>query len=115
MQPVDAHGMPVFLFQMSHRRILWTLYAINFLTAAGGFIALFNFGLIFISASAAAVVAALALSTLPNARVHPAVEAPVRALRIARGLVPLILLGAGTSYMIGTYDTIWPLYMTFRG
>jgi len=244
MQPVDAHGMPVFLFQMSHRRILWTLYAINFLNAvglwfflpllpiflgrkgsspaligivfaagllanavirypagwladrygtrpvmlgamlataalflayllpmppaafivvrvlqgcasgaflpaanglladvteprergrafgmmqsvflagmligpaAGGFIALFNFGLIFISASAAAVVAALALSTLPNARVHPAVEAPVRALRIARGLVPLILLGAGTSYMIGTYDTIWPLYMTFRG
>jgi MFS family permease len=29
--------------------------------------------------------------------------------------VPLIVLGAGTSYMIGSFDTIWPLYMTYRG
>ena len=32
-----------------------------------------------------------------------------------RKLVPLILLGAGTSYMIGSFDTIWPLYLTYRG
>src|SRR5262249_44019916 len=30
-------------------------------------------------------------------------------------LLPLILLGAGTSYMIGAFDTIWSLYMTYRG
>jgi MFS family permease len=29
--------------------------------------------------------------------------------------LPLIILGAGTSYMIGTFDTIWSLYMTYRG
>jgi MFS family permease len=34
---------------------------------------------------------------------------------MVRKLVPLILLGAGTSYMIGSFDTIWPLYMTYRG
>jgi DHA1 family tetracycline resistance protein-like MFS transporter len=83
--------------------------------AAGGFLAIFNFYLVFIGASAAAVVAALAVLKLPNARVRPDLEAPVGALRTARSLLPLILLGAGTAYMIGTYDTIWPLYMTYRG
>jgi MFS family permease len=34
---------------------------------------------------------------------------------IARRLVPFLLLGAGTSYMIGTLDTIWSLYLTSRG
>jgi MFS family permease len=42
-------------------------------------------------------------------------EAPVRALRLVKQLMPFIVLGAGTHYMIGTYDTIWPLYMTYRG
>jgi DHA1 family tetracycline resistance protein-like MFS transporter len=83
--------------------------------AAGGFLAIFNFYLVFIGASVAAVVAALAVLRLPNARVRPDLEAPVGALRTARSLLPLILLGAGTAYMIGTYDTIWPLYMTYRG
>jgi MFS family permease len=36
-------------------------------------------------------------------------------MRIVKALMPLILLGAGTSYMIGTFDTIWSLYMTYRG
>jgi MFS family permease len=39
----------------------------------------------------------------------------VGALTIARVLLPLIVLGAGTAYMIGTFDTIWSLYMTYRG
>lgn len=83
--------------------------------AAGGFIALFNLNVTFAAAGAAAIVAGIALRTLPNARVQPAIEVPARPLHIARRLLPLILLGAGTSYMIGTYDTIWPLYMTYRG
>ena len=83
--------------------------------AIGGFIALFNLGVVFAVAAAASLVAMAALVTLQNVRVEPALEAPARALRIARTLLPLILLGAGTSYMIGTFDTIWPLYMTYRG
>jgi MFS family permease len=83
--------------------------------AAGGFIALFNLNVTFAAASAAAIVAAIALRTLPNAHVQPVLEVADRPLHIARRLLPLILLGAGTSYMIGTYDTIWPLYMTYRG
>src|SRR5262249_24352190 len=38
-----------------------------------------------------------------------------RAMHIARTLLPLILLGAGTSYTIGAFDTIWSVYLTFRG
>ena len=83
--------------------------------AIGGFIALFDLSVVFAAAAAFSVVAVVALATLPNARVEPALEAPARALHIARSLVPLILLGAGTSYMIGTFDTIWPLYLTARG
>jgi DHA1 family tetracycline resistance protein-like MFS transporter len=83
--------------------------------AIGGFIALFNLGVVFLVAAALCVVAMGALLTLQNVRVEPSIEAPARALHIARTLLPLILLGAGTSYMIGTFDTIWPLYMTYRG
>src|SRR5579859_7254804 len=54
---------------------------------------------------------------LPGAHAETPVELPLpqRAMAITRTLLPLLLLGAGTSYMIGTFDTIWPLYMTFRG
>jgi DHA1 family tetracycline resistance protein-like MFS transporter len=83
--------------------------------AIGGFIALFNLGVVFVVAAALSVFAMVAVVTLRNVRVDPALEAPARALHIARRLLPLILLGAGTSYMIGTFDTIWPLYMTYRG
>jgi MFS family permease len=83
--------------------------------AVGGFIALFNLNVVFVVAAAAAILAAVALWTLPNVRVHASVEVPTRAFHIARILLPLILLGAGTSYMIGTYDTVWSLYMTYRG
>jgi MFS family permease len=83
--------------------------------AIGGFIALFNLGIVFTVAAVFSVVAMAALALLPNAHLRPAGETPARALHIARSLLPLILLGAGTSYMIGTFDTIWPLYMTYRG
>ena len=83
--------------------------------AVGGFIALFNLSAVFTVAAVVSLLALAALATLRNVRVEPAREAPVRALHIARSLVPLILLGAGASYVIGTFDTIWPLYMTYRG
>jgi MFS family permease len=83
--------------------------------AIGGFIALFNLGAVFVVSACVCAVATIALAFLPNVRAEAILKAPVGALRIARSLVPLILLGAGTSYMIGSFDTIWPLYMTFRG
>lgn len=83
--------------------------------AIGGFVALADIRVSFTIAAALQAVAVLALVTLPNVRVHAAVEIPTRALHIARRLLPLLLLGAGTSYMIGAFDTIWSLYLTSRG
>ena len=83
--------------------------------AIGGFIALFNLNAVFVVAALVCVVATVAMAALPNARVETRLEAPIGALRIARSLLPLIVLGAGTAYMIGTFDTIWSLYMTYRG
>ena len=83
--------------------------------ALGGFIALFNLNAVFVMSAATCTLAAVALATVPNTRLGHPVELPVRAMRIARSLLPLLLLGAGTSYMIGSFDTIWPLYLTLRG
>ena len=83
--------------------------------AIGGFIALVNIGVVFTMAAALAAITIFALATLPNVRAQATVEVPARAMHIARTLLPLILLGAGTSYMIGAFDTIWSLYLTFRG
>jgi MFS family permease len=83
--------------------------------AVGGFIALFNMGVVFGVAALLSAMTIFALVTLPNVRANAAVEIPARAMHIARILVPLILLGAGTSYMIGAFDTIWSLYLTYRG
>jgi MFS family permease len=84
--------------------------------AIGGFVALFNLNAVFAISAVACGLATLALATLPSVRVDAHVETtPVRAVVIARKLMPLLLLGAGTSYMIGTFDTIWPLYITSRG
>jgi MFS family permease len=81
----------------------------------GGFIALLNIGVVFTIAAVLSVVTVLALATLPNVRAQTTVEIPAHATHIARLLLPLILLGAGTSYMIGAFDTIWSLYLTSRG
>ncbi len=83
--------------------------------AIGGLIALFNLGVVFVVAAIVCGLAAIAMLVLPNVRLTPASDAPIGALRIVRSLLPLILLGVGTSYMIGTFDTIWSLYMTYRG
>ena len=81
----------------------------------GGFIALFDLSAVFVVSACVCGAAILALALLPNVRAEPSLDAPVGALRIARRLAPLIALAAGTSYMIGTFDTIWPLYLTYRG
>ncbi|HEY0831086.1 MAG TPA: MFS transporter [Candidatus Dormibacteraeota bacterium] len=83
--------------------------------AVGGFIALFNLGVVFGVAAGLSGLAVVALATLPNMRAQATVEIPAGALHIARILLPLILLGAGTSYMIGAFDTVWSLYLTYRG
>jgi MFS family permease len=83
--------------------------------AIGGFIALFNLSAVFVVSACVCVLALIALAFLPNVRAEASLELPFGALRMVRKLVPLILLGAGTSYMIGSFDTIWPLYLTHRG
>jgi MFS family permease len=83
--------------------------------AIGGLIALFNLSVVFVVAAVVSGLAAVAILTIRNVRIEPPTEAPVGALSMARALLPLIVLGAGTSYMIGTFDTIWSLYMTYRG
>jgi DHA1 family tetracycline resistance protein-like MFS transporter len=83
--------------------------------AIGGFVALFNLNAVFAISAVASGLATVALATLPNVRAKSSIEAPIRAMKIARRLLPLLILGAGTSYMIGTFDTIWPLYITYRG
>ena len=83
--------------------------------AIGGFIALFNLSAVFVVSACVCGVAILALALLPNVRAEPLLDAPAGALRIVRKLAPLLVLGAGTAYMIGSFDTIWALYMTYRG
>jgi DHA1 family tetracycline resistance protein-like MFS transporter len=83
--------------------------------AVGGFIALINIGFAFAVAAALSALTVIAIATLPNVRAASSEEVPARALHIARALLPLLLLGAGTAYMIGAFDTIWSLYLTYRG
>lgn len=71
--------------------------------------------MVFVIATLVSALSVPAVLTLRNVRIEPADEAPVSTWHIARALLPLILLGVGTSYMIGTFDTIWSLYMTYRG
>ena len=83
--------------------------------AIGGLIALVDIRVSFTIAAALSALTVLALMTLPDMRAPAAVEIPSRVLHVARKLLPLILLGAGTSYMIGAFDTVWALYLTSRG
>ena len=81
----------------------------------GGFIALFNLGIVFGVSAVLALLAMVALATLPNVHARTSSGVPSHPLRIVRVLLPLIVMSAGTAYMIGTFDTIWPLYITYRG
>lgn len=83
--------------------------------AAGGFVALFDLNLIMVISAVICAVAALALASLPGAQTRQAAEAPLPTGEVVRKLAPLLVLGAGVSYMIGSFDTMWSLYMTFRG
>ncbi len=83
--------------------------------AIGGFLALFDLRDVFGVSAVLCAVAAGALSLLPSVRAAYTIEVSRGWLATARRLGPLILLGAGTAYMIGTLDTIWPLYITYRG
>lgn len=81
----------------------------------GGFVALVNLSVVFAVAAAASGLAVVLLAVLRNVRAHDEVVVPSNVVQLTRRLLPLILLGAGTSYMGGAYDTIWSLYLTSRG
>lgn len=81
----------------------------------GGLVALVNLGVVFAVAGGASALALVFLVGLSNVRAYEALEVPANVLHLTRRLLPLILLGAGTAYMGGAYDTIWSLYLTSRG
>lgn len=83
--------------------------------AIGGFIALVNIGVVFVIAAMLSLLTVAALATLPDRRAHVDIEVPAHAMRIVRRLAPLLVISAGTAYMIGCFDTIWSLYLTSRG
>jgi MFS family permease len=83
--------------------------------AVGGFVALADIRVSFTIAAALSAVTIVPLLMLPSVRAQSTVELPAHAAQIARRLLPLILVGAGTSYMIGAFDTVWSLYLTSRG
>src|SRR6266853_1980379 len=63
--------------------------------AIGGFIALANLSVVFVVAAIVSGLAAIPIATVPNVRLARSAEAPVGALRIARRLLPLIIIGVG--------------------
>ncbi len=81
----------------------------------GGLLALADFSVIFIGAAAVTAATVIFLAGMRNVQAHETVEVPTHMLEVARKLLPLILLGVGTAYMIGSYDTIWSLYLASRG
>lgn len=81
----------------------------------GGLVALLELSVVFGVAAAASGLAVGFLGLLPNVRAHESVEVPANVLLLTRRLLPLILLGVGTAYMGGAYDTIWSLYLSSRG
>src|SRR5216683_1426013 len=123
------------------RRTLWTLYVCNLLASVGFwfFLPLLPIFLSRRGGSATLVGAVFAAGLLGSAAIrYPAGWAADRfgtrpVMIAALGLeavlflaylphLPLFafiairfLLGAATAYMIGTFDTIWSLYMTYRG
>ena len=83
--------------------------------AAGGLVALFDMNLIMVISGAICAIAAIAVGSLPRARVPQVAGASLPTGQILRRLAPLLVLGAGASYLVGSFDTTWPLYMTYRG
>ncbi len=83
----------------------------------GGLVAGLNLDSVFVAAAALCTVGTVLLLRLP--RVRPALlfdQPPPRpSLGLIRALLPAILIGGAIYYTIGTYDTVWSLYMVSRG
>ena len=83
----------------------------------GGLVAGLNLNAVFAAGAALCTVATALLLRLPRAM--PAVAAvtgpprPTRQLLVR--LLPVIVIGSAIYYTIGTYDTVWSLYMVSRG
>jgi len=68
------------------------------------------------SALICALATALLLGLPRAARVAAAgLAPPAQPWKLLRRLLPLIALGAPIYYAFGTYETVWPLYLTGRG
>jgi MFS family permease len=89
--------------------------------ALGGLVAGFRLEYVFGAGALICLAASLLLLRLPRVPTvtdlsDPGVEAaPVRPLHLLWVLLPVVSLGAATSWIFGTYDTVWSLYISSRG
>ncbi len=88
----------------------------------GGLVAGLRLDAVFGAAALVSLAAAVVLLALPRPpatratqSVHATPEPPLAPAGLVRKLLPLMLIGAAFPYLIGTYDTIWSLYVTYRG
>lgn len=84
----------------------------------GGMLAVFSLSWVFVCGAVLSLAAAALLTRLPGTRPAPwpGAEGPAfEALTTLRRLAPVIALAVPIFYTVGTYDTVWSLYMTSRG
>jgi MFS family permease len=85
----------------------------------GGLVAGLRLDAVFYASAALGTLATIMLARLPRATetALTAVDAepPIPMRLVARRLLGVSLLGGGIYYAIGTYDSIWTLYVTSRG
>lgn len=85
--------------------------------AIGGFVAMFRLDAVFLAGGLVCLAAAPLLLLLPRAGGHRE-EGPSEPLRLGRlllAMVPVIAISAPVQWSIGTYDTVWSLYLTRNG
>lgn len=83
----------------------------------GGLVAGIRLDAIFAAGALLCLAATATMLGLPRVRPHADLgpEPPRAPLRLLRRLLPVLLLGGPIGYVIGTYDTVWSLYITSRG
>lgn len=83
----------------------------------GGLAAGLRLDAVFLGTAATCALAACLLLALPRTRPQRSagVEVPLNPLPLLGRLLPLVALGAPIYYAFGTYEAVWPLYLTGRG
>ncbi|HYZ01217.1 MAG TPA: MFS transporter [Candidatus Binatia bacterium] len=85
--------------------------------AVGGLVAGVRLDAVFLLGSALCLAATGIMLLLPSTRGRDgqAERVPLRPLRVLLAMGPVIAIGVPLQWTIGTYDTVWSLYITSRG